>query len=171
MRLDEHGLGRDRDIAPGDPVAIEIRDNSIGMNRQFGGGLHAAGLQKNIRQQMADPGVSRAGKRADKIQLPSLPQETADLGGVVGLNRQAENRARPLAQQPGEMPEIARLEKDPKGRAKPAPEKSRIVNSPAALGSGILLACHILPHLIVKSVTLQWRMFCESGVGVMTPDP
>ena len=106
-------------------MAIKIRDDFVRMNRQFGGGFHAVVLQKNVGQQIADPGISGAGKRADKIQLPSLPQEPHNFGGVVRLNGQAEKRAWPLAQQPGEMPEIARPEKEPQGGAKPSLEKSR----------------------------------------------
>jgi hypothetical protein len=69
------------------------------------------------------------------------------------------------------MPEIARIEKEPNNRSKPSLEESGIDNAPAALGGGIVLACHILPHSIIKTVKLSWQTYCENGAGVDTPKP
>lgn len=131
-------------------MEVKIRDDFVGMNRQFGDRFHAVDLQKYVGQQIADPGISRPGKRADKIQLPSLPQEPPNFDGVVRLNDQAEKRAGPLAQQPGKMLEIARPEKGAQGGAEPSLEKPGISNTPAAGRGGIRLSCHIIPRLLIK---------------------
>jgi hypothetical protein len=57
-------------------------------------------------------------------------------------------------QQPRELPQIVHPENEPKGRPKPSPEKSRFGKPPAALDREILLACHILPHFIIKFTRL-----------------
>jgi len=89
----------------------------------------------------------------------------------VHLNCQPEKRGWALPQQPREMPEIARFEKEPKGRTNPSMEESGIGSTPATCGGTNLFACHILPHSILKFVKLSWQIPYESGVGVDTPMP
>jgi hypothetical protein len=69
------------------------------------------------------------------------------------------------------MPEIARFEKEPKGCPKPSLEESIIDNIPAALGGTNLLACHTLPHSLLKFIKPQWQIPYESGIGTDTPNP
>jgi hypothetical protein len=69
------------------------------------------------------------------------------------------------------MPEIARFEKEPQGRAKPSLEESGMGNIPAARGGANLLACHVLPHSIIKFAKPSWQIPCESGMGTMAPKP
>jgi hypothetical protein len=171
VRFYENGGGRDRHIPPGDPVAIEIGDNFIRMNGQFSGRLHAAGLEENVGEQVANPGVPRAWKRADEAELPPSAQQAGDFGGIVGLNCQVEKRFWPLAQQAGKVPEVARPENDPEGRTQSAAGKSQNREARAALGCGYLLACHLLPHSILKSVKLYWQTTYESGIGAKSPPP
>ncbi len=71
------------------------------------------------------------------------------------LNEETEDRARPLTQEAGKMPQVARPEKKPQRRAMFSPEKSELGSVPGACRRGNLLARHIHPQFILTRLAFR----------------
>jgi hypothetical protein len=74
---------------------------------------------------MTHPGVARARKRTDEIDLPFFPQQPVYRHGVMDLNEKVNNGFWTLTQQSGQMPEVARLKKKPERRSAAGSATSR----------------------------------------------